>query len=183
MILYVGTLEPRKNVAQLIRAFARVKREAHMPHKLVLIGARGWKHTDVDAAIEQENIRAEVILPGYVPTEDLPSWYRAADLFVYPTRYEGFGMPALEAMACGTPVVTTNASSLPEVVGDAALQVAPDDLPALADAMTRALTDSTLREQMRARGLAQAKQFSWTRTGNETAAIYRSVLAPGAHHA
>ncbi|MBI5303378.1 MAG: glycosyltransferase family 4 protein [Chloroflexi bacterium] len=183
MILYVGTLEPRKNVARLIRAFARAKRAAHLPHKLALIGARGWKHTDVNAAIEAENVRDDVILPGYVPTDDLPNWYRAAELFVYPSRYEGFGMPPLEAMACGTPVVTTNASSLPEVVGDAALQVSPDDDDALADAITRALTDRALREQMRARGLARAAQFSWTRAGNETAAIYRALLAEGARDA
>jgi len=183
MILYVGTLEPRKNVAPLIRAFARVKRELRAPHKLVLIGARGWKHTDVDVAIAQENLRDEIILPGYVPSEDLPAWYRAADLFVYPSRYEGFGGPALEAMACGTPVVTSNASALPEVVGDAALQIAPDDLDALTDAMMRSLTDPGLREQMRARGLVQAARFTWTRAGRGTAAIYRSVLAQGARDA
>ncbi len=183
MILYVGTLEPRKNVARLVRAFAQAKRSAHLPHKLALIGARGWKHTDVDVAIEQENVRDDVILPGYVSSEDLPEWYRAAELFVYPSRYEGFGMPPLEAMACGTPVVTSNASSLPEVVGSAAIQVAPDDQAALTDAMVRALTDPGLREQMRARGLAQAAQFSWTRAANETVAIYRNVLAQGGRHA
>jgi glycosyltransferase involved in cell wall biosynthesis len=111
-----------------------------------------------------------------VPQDELPLWYRAADLFAYPSLYEGFGMPPLDAMASGTPVVTSNASSLPEVVGDAALQVAPGDEGALADALVRALTDRALREQMVARGLAQAAKFSWTRAAQETAEIYRTVL-------
>lgn len=175
-ILHVGTIEPRKNIARLVRAFARAKRAARLPHKLVLIGARGWKYTEVDRTIEQENMQDEVIFAGYVPQDELPLWYRAADLFAYPSIYEGFGMPPLDAMASGIPVITSNAASLPEVVGDAALQVAPDDEGALADALVRAVTDRALREQMIARGLAQAAQFSWTRAARETADIYRTVL-------
>ncbi len=177
MILHVGTIEPRKNIACLVGAFARAKRAARLPHRLVLIGARGWKYSKVDTAIEQEGISNDVIFAGYVPQDELPLWYQAADLLAYPSLYEGFGLPPLEAMACGTPVVTSNAASLPEVVGDAALQVAPDDEPALADAIVRALTDRALREQMIARGIAQAAQFSWERAGRETTALYRTVLA------
>lgn len=179
MILFVGTIEPRKNVARLIRAFARAKRNAHLPHRLVLVGARGWKDQEVDAAIEQEGIAEQVIFAGYVAQEELPRWYRAADLFVYPSLYEGFGLPPLEAMACGAPVVSSNASSLPEVIGDAGLLVAPDDEDALADAITRALTDAALREQMIERGLKQAAKFSWARAARETTDIYRTVLAQG----
>ncbi len=177
MILYVGTIEPRKNIARLIRAFAQAQRAVRLPHRLVLIGARGWKYAEVDRAIAQEGISNNVIFAGYVSQDELPRWYQAADLFVYPSLYEGFGLPPLEAMACGIPVVTSNAASLPEVVGDAALQVAPDDGSALADAIVRALTDRALREQMIARGIVQAARFSWTRTARETVALYRTVLA------
>jgi glycosyltransferase involved in cell wall biosynthesis len=177
MILFVGTLEPRKNVARLLRAFARAKRAAHLPHKLVLIGARGWKYAAVDAVIAQEEIADDVIFAGYVPQTELPHWYQAADLFVYPSLYEGFGMPPLDAMACGTPVVTSNAASLPEVVGDAAIQIAPEDEPALTDALVHALTNRAQREQMIARGLTQVAKFSWERAGRETTALYRSVMS------
>ena len=183
MILHVGTIEPRKNIARLIRAFARAKRAAQLPHRLVLIGARGWKYAEVDAVIEQEQLKDDVIFAGYVAQDELPLWYRAADLFVYPSLYEGFGLPPLEAMASGTPVVCSNAASLPEVVGDAAIRVSPENEAALADAIVRALTDGTLREQMIARGLAQAAKFSWARAARETTDVYRSVLAEGAKHA
>ncbi|MDE3090567.1 MAG: glycosyltransferase family 4 protein, partial [Chloroflexota bacterium] len=176
-ILHVGTIEPRKNIARLVRAFARAKRAARLPHRLVLVGARGWKYAEVDAVIEQENMQNEVVFAGYVPQDELPLWYRAADLFVYPSLYEGFGLPSLDAMASGTPVVTSNAAALPEVVGDAALLVAPEDEAALADAIVCALTDPARREAMSARGLAQAAKFSWARAARETADIYRAVLA------
>ena len=182
-VLHVGTLEPRKNIARLVHAFARAKRAARLPHKLVLIGARGWKYTDVDQAIEQEHLKDDVIFSNYVPQDELPLWYRAADLFVYPSLYEGFGMPPLDAMASGTPVVTSNAASLPEVVGDAGLQVAPDDQAALADAIVRALVEPGLREQLVARGLRQAARFSWARAAHETADIYRAVLEDKFSHA
>jgi len=187
MILHVGTIEPRKNIPRLIRAFARAKRAAHLPHRLVLVGARGWKYSEVDSVIEQEQIASDVIFAGYVPQDELPLWYQAADLFTYPSLYEGFGLPPLAAMASGVPVITSNASSLPEVVGDAALQVSPDDEPALADAIVRAATDKSLREQMIERGIQQSKKFSWERAGRETVALYRTVLAEratkGANHA
>jgi glycosyltransferase involved in cell wall biosynthesis len=176
MILFVGTIEPRKNIARLLRAFARAKRAARLPHRLVLIGARGWKYAEVDQTIVQENLASDVLFVGYVPQEELPYWYQAADLFVYPSLYEGFGMPPLDAMASGTPVVTSNAASLPEVVGNAALQVSPTDETALSEAIIRALTDNALRAEMIARGLEQAARFSWTRAARETTALYRAVL-------
>ena len=176
MILFVGTIEPRKNIARLLRAFARAKRAARLPHRLVLIGARGWKYAEVDQTIVQENLASDVLFVGYVPQEELPYWYQAADLFVYPSLYEGFGMPPLDAMASGTPVVTSNAASLPEVVGNAALQVPPTDETALSEAIIRALTDNALRAEMIARGLEQAARFCWTRAARETTALYRAVL-------
>ncbi len=175
-LLFLGTIEPRKNIARLIRAFALAKREAKLPHRLIMVGAYGWKYAEVNRAATAAGVAADVIFVGYAPQEEIAQWYRAADLFVYPSLYEGFGMPPLEAMACGTPVVTSNASSLPEVVGDAALMVPPEDERALADAIIRAVTDRTLREAMAARGIAQARKFSWAHAAHETAALYREVL-------
>lgn len=176
-VLHVGTLEPRKNIARLLRAFARAKQSAHLPHQLVLVGARGWKHDEIDRVIAEEQLTDSVIFSGYVSQEELAYWYRAADLLAYPSLYEGFGLPPLEAMACGLPVVSSNASSLPEVVGDAALVVSPEDESALSEAIVRALTDRVLREELIARGTRQAGKFSWARTGRETAQIYASVFA------
>ena len=178
-ILHVGTIEPRKNIARLIRAFANAKRTARLPHQLVLVGARGWKYAEVDVAIEETSSTRDIIFAGYVPQDELPLWYQAADLFVYPSLYEGFGMPPLDAMASGVPVITSNTSSLPEVVGDAAIKVAPDDQAAITEAIVRALTNKSLREQMIDRGIIQAQKFSWQRAATETTALYRSVLTEG----
>lgn len=177
MILHVGTIEPRKNLARLIHAFARAKRAAHLPHQLVLVGARGWKYAEVDAAIEQAGVANDVRFAGYVPQDELPLWYQAAELFVYPSLYEGFGLPPLDAMASGVPVITSNAASLPEVVGEAALQIAPTDLDALTDAIVRVLTESNLRAQLIERGMRQAQKFSWAHAGQETMTVYRTVLS------
>ena len=174
-ILFVGTLEPRKNVARLVEAYARLPAERP---PLLLIGGKGWLYDEIFDRVEALNLSRQVRFVGYVPAQDLPWWYNAADLFVYPSLYEGFGLPPLEAMACGTPVVTTTASSLPEVVGDAALLVEPTDVDALAEAMSRALTDEPLREQMRETGLAQARNFSWRSTAQHTADSYRRALLP-----
>ncbi len=176
MILFVGTLEPRKNVPSLIRAFAQAKRKGRLPHRLVLVGARGWKHSEIDKTVEREGLSNDVMLAGYVPEEELVEWYRAADLFVYPSLYEGFGLPPLEAMASGTPVITSNVASLPEVVGDAALMVRPEDEDAMTEAIIRVAQDSSIRADMIARGLKQASKFSWERAARETINVYRSVL-------
>ena len=124
-------------------------------------------------------LEREVIFAGYVDEDELPAWYNAADLFVYPSLYEGFGLPPLEAMACGCPVITSNTSSLPEVVGDAGIMVDPHDVDALADAMERVLTDESLREDMRRRGLERAKRFSWQRSAREMWDIYEEVYHEG----
>ena len=117
-----------------------------------------------------------MLFPGYVPAEELPWWYRAAEMFVYPSRFEGFGLPVLEAMACGVPTITSDASSLPEVAGDAALLVNPDDTEDLVNAMARLLIDADLRVALREAGPRQAAHFPWSRTTSETLAVYRAVL-------
>jgi glycosyltransferase involved in cell wall biosynthesis len=175
-ILHVGTIEPRKNIVRLLRDYALAKRTAHLPHRLVLVGGRGWKYEEVDAVIEKEGIGGDVLFTGFAAQEDMPAWYQAADLFVYPSLFEGFGLPPLEAMASGTPVVTSNAASLPEVVGDAAIVVPPEDETALADAIVRGVCDFQLRDAMRARGRTQAAKFSWADSARQTMDIYRAVL-------
>ena len=147
--------------------------------KLVIGGAKGWFYGDVFARVEELALGGQVMFPGYIPVSELPLWYNAAELFVYPSLYEGFGLPPLEAMACGTPVVTANTSSLPEVVGQAGLTVDPLDVEGLAEAMRRALDDAALRQEMRGRGLQRASGFSWTKTAQETVQVYRSAMMEG----
>ena len=175
-ILYLGTLEPRKNVSQLVRAFAALPRNGSTAPRLVIAGAKGWGYDEVFATVESCGVQNEVTFAGYVPPDELPLWYNAADLFVYPSWFEGFGLPVLEAMACGTPAITSNVSSLPEVAGDAALIVAPDDARALSALIAQALNDHGLRAQMRERGLQRAAQFTWQRAAQQTAQVYADIL-------
>src|SRR5581483_7908717 len=168
-VLFIGTREPRKNLSVLIRAFAQARRRAGLPHALVIAGAHGWSDREIPRAIDDTGIGADLIMPGFVPHHELPLWYRAADVFVYPSQYEGFGMPVLEALACGTPVITSNVSSLPEAVGDAALLVNPRAPEQIADALIRLLTDEALRRECAARGPQHARQFTWTRAAQLTA--------------
>lgn len=174
-ILYTGTLEPRKNVPAIIRAFQSIKRELKVPHRLVLAGKKGWLYDDIFAEVRAMDLEHEVIFTGYVPDEDLPFLYNGADLFVYPSFYEGFGLPPLEAMACGCPVITSSTSSLPEVVGAAGIMVDPRKPEELAEAMARVLGDNELLADMRRRGVERAATFSWERCARETLSIYRDV--------
>jgi glycosyltransferase involved in cell wall biosynthesis len=173
-LLYVGTLEPRKNVPRLIEAYAALRRRGPAP-PLVLAGAKGWGQLGIEARLGALGLGDSVRFLGYVPTAELPLCYNAASVFVYPSLYEGFGLPPLEALACGTPVVASNASSLPEAVGDAALLVGPRDTAGLADALAAALDDAPLRERLRAAGLAQARRFSWRQMAEQTHAVYHGV--------
>ena len=175
-MLFVGTLEPRKNVVRLIEAYARLSKERP---PLVLVGGRGWLYDQIFSRVEALNLSGQVHFAGYVLAEDLPLWYNAADLFVYPSLYEGFGLPPLEAMACGTAVITSTASSLPEVVGKAGLTIDPTDTEALATAMGQVLRARDLREQMQAEGLARAQSFSWEKTAQQTVDSYRRALIAG----
>jgi glycosyltransferase involved in cell wall biosynthesis len=170
-VLYVGTLEPRKNLPLLIRAFAAQRTEA----KLVIAGTKGWMFEEIFALVERLELTSRVIFTGFVPDEDLPALLGAAEVFVYPSLHEGFGLPVLEAMQCGAPVITTNVSSLPEVAGDAALLVSPDDVAGLSAALARVLAEPALRADLKGRSLEQARRFSWRETAERTAEVYRQV--------
>lgn len=176
-ILSVGTLEPRKNYGVLIEAYALYRRMNARPLPLLVAGGRGWDYEAIFARVAQLDLTAHVVFLGFVPAAVLPWLYNAATLFVYPSRYEGFGLPVLEAMACGTPVITTQAGSLPEVAGTAAWLVAPEDVEGLAQAMHTLTTDTTRQEALRQAGLEQARRFRWTHTAAATATTYARVLA------
>lgn len=173
IILYVGTLEPRKGLDTLITAYSVLA--ADIPHHLVITGKKGWYTESLFRQVEVLGLRERVHFTDYVADEDLPGLYNLAALFVYPSRYEGFGLPPLEAMACGVPVVCSNAASLPEVVGDAALLVPPDNVEALVVAIHKVLNDKSLRAEMRTKGLEQAKKFAWEETARRTVEIYEKM--------
>ncbi len=172
-LLFLGTLEPRKNLPALLRAYAGVADVVGMP--LVVAGGKGWMYEPIFELVGELGLRERVRFAGFVPREDLAAWYNAATALVYPSLYEGFGLPPLEALQCGTPVITSNTSSLPEVVGDAALTVDPTSVAALGDALVRIATDAALREELRSRGPAQAARFSWERTAAGTLQALRTV--------
>jgi glycosyltransferase involved in cell wall biosynthesis len=176
LILHVGTLQPRKNIDVLIRAFGAVRRRAQIPHVLALVGARGWMYQDLFALVEREALTDHVRFVDFVPSHQLPLWYNSADLFAYPSAYEGFGLPVLEAMACGVPVVTSASSSLAELAGDAGITVPPGSQEALELALMRVLDDKSLRLQLRAKGLVRASAFSWARTASDTVSVYEQAL-------
>jgi glycosyltransferase involved in cell wall biosynthesis len=202
-ILFLGTLEPRKNLLRLIDAYALWRHTSGTdvgaapcrrspsggaypladqpadtlpPVKLVIAGAKGWFYEQIFARVADLGLADDVLFPGFVPEEELPWWYGAAGLFVYPSLFEGFGLPVLEALACGTPVITSTASSLPEVAGDAALLVDPEDTAALADAIGRLLAEPALAARLREAGPRQAARFSWPGTAAATIAVYRDIL-------
>jgi glycosyltransferase involved in cell wall biosynthesis len=175
--LYVGTLEPRKNLERTLRAFARVAR-ALPEHSFVLVGQRGWKYAATLREAARPELQGRVVLAGYVPEQDLPELMSGAVAFVYPSLYEGFGLPVVEAMACGTPVLTSRSSSLAEIADGAALLVEPKDESALADALVALATDPALRAGLVERGARRSADYSWDRTGRETVAAYQEVLRP-----
>jgi glycosyltransferase involved in cell wall biosynthesis len=173
-ILYVGLIEPRKNLPSLINAYDCLrKRGIDLP--VVIAGRRGWQVEEVTRMVEALHLTAHIHFSGYIEPQDLPMVYNLADLFVYPSLYEGFGLPVLEAMACGTPVVTSAISSMPEVVGDAGLLVPPREIEPLANAMHSLLVDRALREQLSERGLERAAHFTWERTAAEMLNVYQTV--------
>ena len=174
-VLYLGTLEPRKNVERLIEAYAKLRLAGEIPHKLVLGGAKGWLYDRIFRRVEELGLSEEVVFTSYIPYEELALWYNCADCFIYPSLYEGFGLPPLEAMACGTPVVTSSVSSLPEVVGTAALTVDPLDVDALAVAIAKVLADHSLHNRLKIDGPKQAARFSWENAAAQTLDCYRRV--------
>jgi glycosyltransferase involved in cell wall biosynthesis len=170
-VLFVGALNPRKNVSRLLRAFDTLKSNTDLPHKLVLVGPRNkriFKRLDVQAT-------DDVLLPGYVTDRELKYAYRNADLFAYPSLYEGFGLPPIEAMACGTPVVSSTTASLPEVIGDAGELVDPTSTEAIACGMERVLDDIHYRDQLIAQGRERAERFTWERAADEFIQLFEGV--------
>lgn len=173
-ILFVGTVQPRKNLGRLARAMAVVAR-AGLAHQLVIAGKRGWMASHVEAEIVASGMADRVRFVGYVPSSDLPTLYTGASAFCFPSLYEGFGLPVLEAMACGAPVVAADRSAIPEVAGEAALLVDPTVPEAIGQALCRVLTDKQLRNDLIERGRRRTRQFTWERTAAETIALLRTV--------
>ena len=166
-ILSVGTLEPRKNISTLIKAFDIFKNETGQQHRLVLIGKKGWKSRDIFEAIDQSPFKNEIIWLGFVSKKELPVFYSMAEMLIYPSIYEGFGLPVLEAMACGTPVITSEISSLPEVGGNAVVYINPNSITELSQAIRELCSDAEKRDKYSQLGLAQAAKFSWEKTARE----------------
>jgi len=174
-LLYLGTLEPRKNLEQLVRAFAQwraVTSAAAHDVRLVLAGAKGWHYAEIFRSVEALGLTEQVLFPGFIPGDELPDWYAAATAFVYPSRFEGFGLPVLEAMACGTPVVCSRAPGVSEVAGDAALTFPVHDDAAIVAALEVVVNQTAARQALAARGLAQAARFTWRRSAEATLEIY-----------
>lgn len=175
-ILHLGTLEPRKNLPMLLRAYAALPRDLRHEVHLVLAGGKGWQYDEIFHIIEQFKLTDTVHLPGYVADEELPLWYNAAEVFVYPSIFEGWGLPINEAMASGTPVMASNVSSMPEAVGDAGWLLSPSDELAWTAALTRILSDDTAQSALREAGLARAATFSWHKTAQRTLEAYQEAL-------
>jgi len=175
-LLAVGSLQPRKNLVRLIRAYAKLRGEnTSWAPQLVIVGRKLWLAAEIFAEVRRQRWAEDVILTGYVADEDLPKLYRAATAFVYPSLFEGFGLPPVEAMACGTPVITSNTSSLPEVVGDAAVLIDPCDEQALAGALVQITGDAALRAHLRGQGIERAKTFTWRAAAETTLQLYREA--------
>jgi len=175
-ILFSGNLEPKKNLTALIQAFAEARRSGRVTHRLVIAGRKAWRYSNIFRMARELRLAGMIRFLGRVPRPLLPALYSGADVFAFPSLYEGFGLPPLEAMACGTPVVTTTAGAIPEVVGNAALTVSPGSVRELRIAIEKVLANQFLRRHLRELGLNRAAQFSWQQTARRTADVYAEVL-------
>jgi glycosyltransferase involved in cell wall biosynthesis len=175
-LLFVSTIEPRKNINNIIKAFNLLKQKYKIEHHLILIGKKGWNYEPIFMAIDTSPWKHEIHHLDYLPDKLVALFYSKADVFVYPSHYEGFGLPVLEAMTLGAPVVTANTSSLPEVTGDAAILIDPNDFIQLAEAILKIISDSQFRQELINKGQARAKLFSWERTAKETLKAYRDFV-------
>jgi glycosyltransferase involved in cell wall biosynthesis len=175
-ILFVGTIEPRKNLTRLIAAFNYLKQMHKIEHKLVLIGQKGWRYESIFMAIENSPWRYDIHHLDYLSDAEVAWFYSKADVFIYPSIYEGFGLPVLEAMTLGTPVITSNTSSLPEVAGDAAILIDPTDFGQISEAILQIISNDVLRQSFVEKGRERVKLFSWEKTAQDTLNAYRSLL-------
>lgn len=175
-VLFVGSLEPRKNIGTLLKSYSRLPERLQKDFHLVIAGGKGWLNSDIPKTVNDLKIGDKVHFAGFIDKDDLRAVYSQASVFVYPSFYEGFGLPILEAMACGAPVVCSNTSSMPEVAGDAAELASPTDANKLAGAIEYVLTNERAREDMRLKGLKHASLFSWEKCAGETIEVYRKVL-------
>lgn len=176
-VLSVGSIQPRKNLVRLINAYASLRgiHSGNSFPKLVIVGKKGWLYDETLRALEETGVKDSIVLTGYVPEPDLPALYSGALCFVYPSYFEGFGLPPLEAMKCGAPVVVGDATSLPEVVGDAGLKIDPFDVSAIAAAIGEVINNSELRRELRVKGLKRAEMFDWQDTARQTLEVYEQV--------
>lgn len=175
-ILALSTLQPRKNFSRLVEAFHHAREEGQLTHRLIIGGKKGWLYEEIFAQVEALGLTGDVIFPGFVDDADLPTLYRAADFFAYPSLYEGFGLPVVESMACGTPVLTSNNSCLPEAGGDGALYVEAEDLNSIAEGILKLASDTQLRADLRQAGLVQAAKFTWQRSAEQLFGAYEKQL-------
>jgi glycosyltransferase involved in cell wall biosynthesis len=174
-ILYVGNLEPRKNLSRLLEAFAQLRQKELIAHKLVIVGQKAWLYDGIFETIRKHSLDREVVLTGYIPADDIPLFYNAAVLTVYPSFYEGFGLPVVEAMACGTPVVTSLGSSLEEISRGAAVLVDPYSVSSIAAAIEKVANNSDLQHELRSAGLARAACFSFRKMAEQTRSVYHQL--------
>ena len=174
-LLYVGNIQPRKNLRGLVEAFAALKRAEHLPHRLVIVGRQAWGEADAFARVRELGLGADVLFTSYVPYADLPALYSGATALVYPSFFEGFGFPPLEAMRCGTPVVVSNRPVFPEVLGDASMKVDPAQPADIARGILAVIRDAGLRESLVARGLERARGYRWEETARRTLAVFEEV--------
>ncbi len=176
-LLFVGVIEPKKNLERLVEAYALLQKDAAIPQEtqLVIAGGEGWCSERLYQKVRDFELDQHIVFPGYIPDEHLPALYSGAEVFVFPSIYEGFGLPVLEAMSCGVPVVTSQVSSLPEIVGKAGLLIDPHQPETIASGILNVLSDRQLQEQMRDNGYRQAQKFSWERTAQETYQVYREI--------
>jgi glycosyltransferase involved in cell wall biosynthesis len=178
-ILCLGKLQARKNTTGVLRAFHMLKKQERVPHKLLFVGRKTWTSADVPPLVRELGLEQDILHTGHAPDEDLPYFYNGADALAYPSFFEGFGLPVVESMACGTPVVTSTVTSLPEVAGGAAILVDPHNIEEIAGGLHRAVSDRGLREELRAKGLERSRLFTWDSTARKTLEIYQRFSAGG----
>lgn len=175
-LLGLSTLQPRKNFGRLIEAFHLARQMGNLPHRLIIGGGKGWLYQEIFAKVQQLGLTEHVLLAGFIEDDDLPALYRAAEFFAYPSLYEGFGIPLLEAQACGTPVLTANNSCLPEAAGEAAVYVEAESVESIAQGILQLAQDAPLRQRLRQAGISNAAQFTWERSARQLLSAYQMLL-------